>query len=191
MDKRWIEGVDVTAETHDLLLDVMQKKSATSLTQLQKLFWQEQAKAFQSKERGMRWHPMMLRLAILIHSRSAQAYETLRATGILQLPSESTLRDYTNVFHPKPGFQKSAIDEIIRQTKDFKDEQRYVALLHDEMSIKADLVYDKRSGELVGFVSKDDHDQTLATHALVFFSCCKEYIIHLIVFNRVMINKFV
>ena len=103
----------------------------------------------------MRWHPMMLRLAILIHSRSAQAYETLRATGILQLPSESTLRDYTNVFHPKPGFQKSAIDEIIRQTKDFKDEQRYVALLHDEMSIKADLVYDKRSGELVGLVSKD------------------------------------
>jgi hypothetical protein len=41
---------------------------------LTKLFWEEQLKAFSVKRKeGMRWHPMMARLAILLHSRSPAA----------------------------------------------------------------------------------------------------------------------
>lgn len=58
------------------------------------------------REKLMRWHPMMIRLAILLHSRSPAAYDTLRKTGVLQLPGESTLQDYTNVFQPSPGFSR-------------------------------------------------------------------------------------
>ena len=36
---------------------------------------------------------------------------------------------------------------------DLPPEKRYAALLHDEMSVRGDLVYDKRSGEIVGFVN--------------------------------------
>ena len=43
--------------------------------------------------------------------------------------------------------------ELKRQAKDLPPEQRFVALLHDEMTIKADLVYDHRGGEVVGFMN--------------------------------------
>lgn len=41
-----------------------------------------------------------------------------------------------------------------------------MALLHDEMTVKSDLVLDQRSNEVVGFV---DGKEELATHALVFY----------------------
>lgn len=46
-----------------------------------------------------------------------------------------------------------------------------MALLHDEMSIKSDLVFDSRSGKAVGFVrsKKDGGEDELATHVLVFY----------------------
>uniref|UniRef100_A0A2C9LEN5 THAP-type domain-containing protein n=1 Tax=Biomphalaria glabrata TaxID=6526 RepID=A0A2C9LEN5_BIOGL len=140
---------------------------------LSKLFWEEQKKAFDSKAYGMRWHPTMLRLAILLHSRSPTAYQTLRKTGLLKLPGEATLRDYTNSIQPQTGFNSDVIDEINQATKDFTEHERYIVLLHDEMAIKSDLVYDQRSGEIVGFVNsdqiKDGSSYQLATHVLLFY----------------------
>lgn len=139
-------------------------KKLESLKPLQKLFWQEQQKAFGIKSKGMRWHPMML------HKQSAAAYQTLQNIGVLRLPGESTLRDYTNVYHPKPGFQKSAIEELKKSADKLAEHERFVVLLHDEMTIKSDLVFDKRSEELVGFVNtSEDQPHVLATHALVFY----------------------
>ena len=61
---------------------------AVKMTDLQdplhELFWQEQLKVFKTKSHGMRWHPMMTILAILIQSKSKAAYETLRKTGGLE-----------------------------------------------------------------------------------------------------------
>ncbi|KAK6973403.1 Transposable element P transposase [Biomphalaria glabrata] len=98
----------------------------------------------------MRWHPTMLRLAILLHSRSPTAYQTLRKTSILKLPGEATIRDYTNSI--QIGFNSDVIDEIHQATKDLAEHERYSVLLHDEMTIKSDK---KRSGEVVGFVNSD------------------------------------
>lgn len=61
---------------------------------------------------GHRWHPMVLRFALMLHSQSTAAYNTLRNTGVLRLPSESTIRDYTNAIHPKAGFNMEVISEI-------------------------------------------------------------------------------
>ena len=53
--------------------------------------------------------------------------------------------------------------------------RRFVTLLHDEMSVKSGLVYDQRSGELVGFVHQSGKtnlptpEDELATHVLVFY----------------------
>lgn len=54
-------------------------------------------------------------------------------------------------------------------SKDFKDNQRFVVLLHDEMAIKSDLVFDQRSGQMVGFITGSDGTAELASHALVFY----------------------
>lgn len=167
------ESVPVNNELSDSLAAVVE--STGDDNKLAKLFWEEQVKAFGAARHGMRWHPMLIRLAILIQSRSPLAYDTLRNTGILKLPGKSTLRDYTNAIQPTVGFSASAIEELKRLSKDLKDSERYVVLLHDEMSIKADLVYDKRSGEVVGFVNSDrwadNHvtSSSLAKHVLCFF----------------------
>lgn len=52
--------------------------------------------------------------------------------------------------------------------------RRYVSLLHDEMQIRADLVFDAKTGELVGFINKPSSEKAserdeLATHVLVFY----------------------
>ncbi|XP_014679242.1 PREDICTED: uncharacterized protein LOC106819095 isoform X2 [Priapulus caudatus] len=166
--------VDIDSETHNGLKSVLMENTDKVKDPLMKLFWQEQVKAFGHKNKGMRWHPAMIRLAILLHSQSTHAYDTLRKTGILKLPGHSTLRDYSNVIHPKAGFLPEVIQELRRTTANLEDNQRYVVLLHDEMTIKSDLVFDRRSSEIVGFINREHWQSTiemdnLATHALVFY----------------------
>ena len=57
------------------------------------------------------------------------------------------------------------------------DMQRYVVLLFDEMKIKSNLVFDKGTGELIGYVDLGDPEVNYATldkidkvasHAMVF-----------------------
>ncbi len=53
----------------------------------------------------MRWHPMMIRWCLNLKLLSSSAYHSLRTSGFIKLPSERTLRDYTNYFKSKEGFQ--------------------------------------------------------------------------------------
>ena len=59
-------------------------------------------------------------------------------------------------------------------TNSYFDVQRYVVLLFDEMKVLSNLVFDKVSGELIGFVDPDvdfailEKADDIATHALVF-----------------------
>ncbi|KAK7089540.1 uncharacterized protein [Littorina saxatilis] len=165
------ESVDLPEDLHNDLQQAM----GSLQDPLQRLFWEEQLKAFEKKEHGMRWHPMMIRLAILIHSKSEAAYETLRKTGVLKLPGKSTLREYTAATESKSGFQPEVVDELKKYARQLPENQRFVVLLHDEMTIKSDLVFESRSGQLVGFVHSDKDcglkpNRKLATHALVFYA---------------------
>jgi len=154
--------------------NLMTAVDAGSITDpLQKLFWDEQVKHVCTKENGHRWHPMMLKLAILLQSKSQAAYNLLRDTGVLKLPGSSTLRMYKHVDQPGEGFQPHALAELRKMAESLEEDKRFVVLLHDEMTVKANLVFDKRSGQLVGFVNNDnlsfDTRQELATQALVFY----------------------
>ena len=57
------------------------------------------------------------------------------------------------------------ITELKSQTKAFSGIQRYIVLLFDEMKIQSNLVFDKHTNELIGFVNIDE----LETHVLVFY----------------------
>lgn len=133
--------VEVSEKTHLQFMSIL-GQSTMEEKSLIKLFWEEQVKAFGRKNGGMRWHPMMVRFAILLHSQSPSAYRCLREVGVLKLPGESTLRDYTNVVHPEAGFQIAVFDELRRQTESLPEHQRWVCLLHDEIAIKSGLVFD-------------------------------------------------
>ena len=162
------ELVDVSDVAHQKMKDLVDSAEKDSFTAL---FSEEQKKSFSRRSGGMRWHPMMVRFAILLHSQSPSTYRTLREVGVLKLPAESTLRDYTNVLHPKSGFQMEVFIELKQMAEALKENERWVCLLHDEIAIKSGLVYDRRSGELVGFAHTQRTgiaEDNLATHALVF-----------------------
>ena len=70
------------------------------------------------------------------------------------------------------------ITELKSQTKAFSGIQRYIVLLFDEMKIQSNLVFDKHTNELIGFVDLGnatvnyatlDNIDELETHVLVFY----------------------
>ena len=151
------------------------------VTPFMNLFWQQQSRLFKSSSTGARFHPMIIRFCLSLHAKSPSAYEELRNSNILVLPSSRTLRDYKNFIRPQVGFNKQVINELIGMTQNYFNTERYVALLFDEMKIKANLVFDKHTGELTGFLDLGDPDinfnefpkesssVSLASHAFVLY----------------------
>ena len=88
---------------HDLLL-IMHEYNETVVNSyptdtFQHIFWQNQFHAAQQKNnRNCRWHPAMIKWCIFLRHKSSKAYELLRKTNVIQLPSQRTLRDYTHHF---------------------------------------------------------------------------------------------
>ena len=125
---------------------------------------------------------MIIEFCLNLAAKSSSAYKDLRydnktGTGVLVLPSLRTLPDYKNYIRPTRGFNPDIVNELAKKTASFSETERYVNILFDEMKIQENLVWDKHSGELIGFVDLGDvnvnfatlkNTQTLATHILVF-----------------------
>ena len=71
--------------------------------------------------------------------------------------------------------------ELAEKTKSFMAIERYIVLVFDEVNVQEDMVWDKTTGELIGFVDLGDTDlnyatfqnaQQLTTHILVFMVKC-------------------
>ena len=89
---------------------------------------------------------------------SSSAYETIRKTGILKLPSGRTLRDYTHFAPSVSGFTASSDVQLVEASNQTKPLHlsRHVILLIDEMYVKEGLVYSKTTGALIGFIDLGD-----------------------------------
>ena len=122
-------------------------------------------------QRQMRWHPQMIRWCLYLKLRSAGGYDVLRQSGILKLPSERTLRDYTHHIPPSTGFQEEVFEKLKGDAKldELEEWQKFVAVCFDEMKIKEGLVFDKHSDHLIGFVALDD----ITNHLLQFERQCQ------------------
>lgn len=169
-------SIEVGHELSKDLTSILGKTSA-KITPFMELFWQQQKKMFSSSSTGVRFHPMIIRYCLSLAAKSPSCYEELRNSGILVLPSQRTLRDYRNFIRPKRGFHESVLQELTAMTDTYFDVQRYIVLLFDEMKIMSNLVFDKVTGELIGYVDLGDPDinfatldkaDAVATHALVF-----------------------
>ena len=150
------DGVSLSSDVHDSLLGIMRENGA----QLQKafpegsfrqLFWQQQFEAASKSDAcQMRWHPMMVKWCLYLKLCSSSTYDALRSSGCLTLPMERTLRDYTHHFKDTVGFEAKLDEQLLSESdvNNLEDWQKHVVLIFDEMKIKEDLVYDKRTGEL-------------------------------------------
>ena len=82
-------------------------------TPFMKFFWDQQQKIFSSQKQALCYHPIIIRFSLSLAVKSASAYDQLRDSKSLILPSKRTLRDYKNIIRPKAGFNKKVIDELI------------------------------------------------------------------------------
>ncbi|KXJ07227.1 DNA transposase THAP9 [Exaiptasia diaphana] len=151
--------------------------STKNITPFMNLFWQEQKKILASNSTGVRYHPMIIFYCLSLAAKSSACYEELRKSKILKLPSQRILRDYKNCIRPRSGFHEDIIEELNVQSNSYFDVQKYAVLLFDEMKITSNLVFDKVSGELIGYVDLGDPDvnfatlekaDNLASHTLIF-----------------------
>lgn len=79
---------------------------------------------------------------------SSSAYEVLRNSGILRLPSQRLLRDYTYYTQCASGFAQG-VDQQLMEAANLAtcpERDRCVIIIMDEMHIKEDIVYDKHTG---------------------------------------------
>ena len=97
------DTVEVDEATSTDLENILSANTG-KMTRQMKVFWQEQKKNLSRSSKGNRWHPYVIRIALMLHSQSSSAYRSLRNTGVLQLPSEKTLRDYSHAVEPTQGF---------------------------------------------------------------------------------------
>ena len=118
-------------------------------TSFQCCFWEQQLRYNRlNSKSGMRWHPLIIRWCLYIRSKSSKAYDGLRQ--FLNLPSQRTLYDYSHYTEHGTGFQEKVTEQFVSECiKNSNDNEcsQYVGILFDEVRIKADLVYDKHSGE--------------------------------------------
>ena len=181
-------GESVDNELHSDLIGIMrnndeQIKKAYPEGSFSRLFWEEQLKAATSKHPcQVRWHPVMIKWCLNLKLLSSSAYHALRTSGFVKLPSERTLRDYVHYFSNKPGFQAEVLGQLLKEAnlQALPPSRRYIALILDEMKIKEGLVYNKYSGEIIGFthlgdindeltkLEQDTDHPPIATHVLTF-----------------------
>ncbi len=104
----------------------------------------------------------MIKRCLNLKLLSTSAYHALRTSGFLVLPSERTLRDYTNYFTNRPGFMNEVDDQLLGEiSPTLPSCRRYVALLIDEMKVKEGLVFNKHTGEVIGFTKLGDINDEL------------------------------
>ena len=165
------QGVTVDDEIHNDMKSIIKTEGETMLEKgplnsFGRVFWQQQVDAASKKDaRGMRWHPLMIRWCIYLRHQSQGAYETLRQSKCVSLPSQRTLRDYTHYIKPKHGFSAEVDSQLctIAKINQCTEREKHVMLLIDEMHVREDLVFNKHSGELIGFTNMGEINSCLTS----------------------------
>ena len=142
-----LQGDDASDIAHivaDVTSEVREKFAENSP---QRIFWEAQVHYNSLKDkRQMRWHPLAIRFALNIKYLSSSAYRGIRQSGVIALPSERTLADYTHWVTPQVGVQLEFVEELqTLMAEDVPCGLRQCALSMDEMKIKSGLVFNKHT----------------------------------------------
>ena len=152
----YLQAVAIDEDDDTDMCTIMAEEEAQFLNSypegsFQHLFWEEQKKAAaKRKGNGVRWHPLMIKFCLYLIHQSGKAYETLRESNCIRLPSQQTLWNYSHAVKAKPGFSPEVDHQLMEAANVMKSKEweKLVIILLDEMYIKEDLVYEKQSGTL-------------------------------------------
>lgn len=150
------DGIDLAEEDVSEFNDLVDEVDETVKTRshFQKIFWDQQ-RAYNNlhNKRSMRWHPLMIRFALNLKYLSSGAYRAV--SHFLALPSNRTLCDYTHVLSAESGVSHSLIERL-KKDMNFDScapPEKLVSIMLDEMKIKSELVFNRSSGRIIGFVN--------------------------------------
>ncbi len=105
-----------------------------------RIFWDQQLSANRVKNvKRMRWHPTMIKWCLHLKFMSTACYNAIRTSGLISLPSERTLRDYTHWIKAGVGFSAEVDAQLVKEAQLSEVKDRYVVLVWDEMKINSDL----------------------------------------------------
>ncbi|KAK3926609.1 Rhodocoxin [Frankliniella fusca] len=140
------------------------RNDASKMTEIQKLFWEEQMKALsrQNNPRSMRWNPMMVQIALHLQNISPAALNYLKDAGFISMPCNRTLYDFTHFVDNKEGVQHEILSLLEKKIEplSLSSNENYFNLVFDEIHIKSDLVRNKH-GELIGYLNLNEVENTL------------------------------
>ena len=143
------------------------KQKAVQGTKLQKLFRQDQLQALSRKSMsGVQWSAVTVRKALQLgFACGASGYQLLLQQSY-PLPSVRTLQRRLKTVSFRPGILDQVFIYLQLKVKQPCEEEQVCFLTLDETSISPCVEYDPSSGQLLGYVSLEDHSG-VATHALV------------------------
>jgi hypothetical protein len=157
------EGIRLTDNDCDVMLELARECKATVVSDFQpesfqQIFLEQQIKYNTLKTKAsMRWHPAIIRWCLFVRSKSAKAYDGIRA--YLHLPTSRTLYDYTHYTEHGLGINPKTVKQLIDQARKEGcldvNHKSFVGILQDEVKIKSDLVYHKNTGQLIGYIHLD------------------------------------
>ena len=131
------DGITLDGEVHDNICTLIVGGEPTVIElypkdSFQQLFWQQQQQAARVKNSCfMRWHPLFIRWCSYLKHVSCHAYDILRQTGCIKLPSQRTLRDYTHYIPATSGFLDE-VDIQLKQTTNIDtcaEHAKYIAIV--------------------------------------------------------------
>ena len=77
--------------------------------------WEEQKKAMKVKDRReIRWSPVILRWCTATYHKWPAAYNLIKESGMLVLPAQSTLHDYTCYTEAKTGTHENVLEQMVK-----------------------------------------------------------------------------
>uniref|UniRef100_A0A1X7TUN1 Transposable element P transposase-like RNase H domain-containing protein n=1 Tax=Amphimedon queenslandica TaxID=400682 RepID=A0A1X7TUN1_AMPQE len=133
---------------HDLIIDSYPEDS------FQRIFWSSQYSMAEKvkSSNGFRLNPALIKWCIYLCHKSS-AYELISKGKILHLPSQCTLRQYSNALNSSAGFSNELDEQLLRDMNvpTLQEYQKYVGLLGEEMYIRERFLYDKSTAMLVGY----------------------------------------
>ncbi|KAK3909685.1 Transposable element P transposase [Frankliniella fusca] len=154
------EGVYVEDEMSNLMHSALK---SSNLSPFQELFIQQQFKAASCKSaRGMRWHPQMIRFALSIFLQSPSTYNILVDSKMMRLPHSRTLFDYSHCFEAEEGICNPVLESIHKHICEKAElKHKWHVLMCDEMHISKNIVYNRSTGELVGYTKITEVEKCL------------------------------
>ncbi|CAH1284744.1 unnamed protein product [Diabrotica balteata] len=101
------------------------------------------------KPRGRRYSDAFKQECLKMYFTGPRVYKT-KLMKLFYLPNPRTLRRYTEEIKIKPGINENIIQMITLKVSNFSEQDKMCVLCFDEMAIKANLLYNRGSDEVVG-----------------------------------------